>query len=216
MSRIGLVSLLCVLGLTLIAGYSKDETSLKKYAHETLVSGTGFKNLRLRETTLDDFIENIGKGRMAVIAGDESAFELGFHDDQIAFQFLIDGACRKEIALSRDMRSAVHDLDTYFERHPGCRELTLSSISVAQGSRLKGTFYKGATEKGVTLGSSMSNTFDHGQARKATARLVAGLSPNNPEDIVEYPGILFYYDRGTTGKLEDTVIKRITIFSEAD
>jgi hypothetical protein len=216
MSRIGLVSLLCALGLTLIVGYSKDETSLRKYARETLISGTGFEDLRLRETTLDDFIGNIGKGRMAIVAGDESAFEFSFHDDQIAFQFLIDGACRKEIALSRDMRSAVHDLDEYFERHPGCRDLTLSSISVGQGSRLKGTFYKGVTEKGVALGSSMSTTFDHGQARKAAARLVAGLSPDNPEDVVEYPGILFYYDRGTTGKLEDTVIKRITIFSEPD
>lgn len=216
MPRIGLLLPLCALSLSLTIGCSKDETSLKKYAHETLIAGTGFGDLRLRDIPLDEFLGTIGTGRMAIVAGDESAFEFGFHDDQIAFQFLIDGACRKEIASSRDMRSAVNDLDAYFERHPGCRDLTLSSISVAQGSRLKSTFYEGATEKGVTLGSPMSTTFDHGKARKASARLVAGLSPDNPEDVVEYPGILFYYDRGTTGKLEDTVIKRITIFSEPD
>ncbi|MDZ4733171.1 MAG: hypothetical protein SGJ16_06260 [Nitrospirota bacterium] len=153
---------------------------------------------------------------MALVVGDESAFEFDIRDGQMAFQFLVNGTCEKEISMSRDLRSSVNDFDAYLERHPGCRDLTLSSISVGKGSKFKGTFYKGATEKGATLGSPITATFNHGTARKAAARMVAGLSLGNPEDVLEYRGISFHYDRGASGKMEDTVIARMTVFSEIE
>ncbi len=78
------------------------------------------------------------------------------------------------------------------------------------------TFFKGATEQGGKLGSPVTTALKHGEIRNATARMMAGLSPNNPPDVIEYRGISFYYDRGSSGKMEDTVIKRITIFSAVE
>ena len=212
MLKIALIVLLCALGLSLIVGCSKEEKSLKKYANATLTARTGLGDLLLGTTTLDGFIRNIGKGRFSLAMGDEPAFEFAFNGEQIAFQFLVRGACDKELAVSRDLRSAAMDLEAFVEKHPGCRGLALSSISVAKGSWLTGTFYKGATEKGAKLGAPITTTVDHGPASQAVARMVAGLSPTNPEEVIEYPGILFYYVPGSSGKMEDTVIQRITVF----
>lgn len=181
--------------------------ALDKYATATLIAGTGLGDLRLGETTLDEFVRTFGKGQYSLAISDESAFEFAYFGGAVAFQFLIEGQCLKEIIGTRDLRRAAPDLEAYLVSHPGCRELPLSSISVTSRS-----FFKGATDKGVKLGEPITTSNAHGEGVPAKARVLAGMSPDNPDNAIEYPGIVFHYDGGSTGNLETATIRRITVF----
>jgi hypothetical protein len=218
--KIGLGHLLCLLCLVLAAACSKNEQakesqSLKPYGNATLTAGVGLGDLRLGEITLNEFVQKFGQGKFSIAAGDEVAFEFSHLDQQLAAQFILQGACWKDVSAGNDLRSATRDLGAYLKQHPGCRDIPLSSLSVARGGLASRSFYTGASEKGAKLGAPITAAVQHCDVKKALPRMVAGLTVDTPSDVMECPGIHFYFTIGRTGKVEDSAIERMTVFLPA-
>ena len=186
---------------------------LATYTQKTIVAGKNWGDLQLGRTTLQETLDKFGPGkRPGLIISDETGFELTYKEKQVAFLFLVTPSCQKTIGPG-DLIRSIPKLQAFLDKHPPCKNLPLTSLAVSAGPNEGKTFFKGTTDKGVRLFDPTPKTFGHGVAEDGYARLMAGLSPNDPPDRIEYKsGISFHYDRGTTGKLEDTKILRITIF----
>jgi|GEM_PF-5751993 len=193
-------------------GGGKGPVTLDPYAGATLTAGAGLADLRLGETTLAVFLRDIGQGIPSVVAADDIGIELSFHDGQIMFMFRVSEECLRQTEGLR-WSSVPDDLHGALTRYPCLATLTLSSLSVAAGPSPDETFFQGRTAGGAALGLPVTSAFNDGAIDVGPARFLAGLSPRNPDDWVDSrTGIRFYYLRGATGKREDTVITRITVF----
>lgn len=201
----------CLLGVGCTGG---ADAPVDKYADATLVTGAGLGDLELGTTTLGQFLTRVPNGRVIIAASDESAFEYRFHGNQLAVQFIIAGECSRQVWATRDLRKASPNIEPYLASHPACRDLPLTSIPVGTGSTPWPRFYQGHTEHGVKLGDVATAAAAHGASKPAMPRQVAGLSQDNPENVLEFPGMLVYYSAGSSGKIEDTSIRRITLFVE--
>ena len=220
---------------------SPEPKALNPYAKATLTAGTGLGDLQLGKTTLSWIAGNIGSGVLSGIAGDESAIELTFLNGEASFLFIISGACQSETGGPGVRLDLGQDLKAFLSRYPGCKDLPLSSLSVAIGQSSKaGTFFKGSTDRGVQLWSPISDAYKHGAELKNAGELVAGASYTGESlGRLEFSGgIYFYYPEGEGATAQEemsgralsperlreieesakdaaknAVIKRITIFT---
>ncbi len=236
------LSIACIPLLLLMNGCSGKSSSevktLEPYTKATLTAGTGLGDLQLGKTTLGWFVQNIGSGVVSIIFSDESAIELTFLNGEASFLFIVSGACQNETRTPGKRLDLSKDIKAFLSLYPGCKDLALSSLSLATGRSSKtDTFFKGSTDRGVQLWSPKSETDKHGVVLNNAGRLVAGEGNENLERL-EFPdGIYFYYPAGEgatpeeqmSGKAlsperlrqieesakeaaKNQVIKRITIF----
>lgn len=205
--RIAIIFIATLVAASLFGACSKDADSarneaLQRYANETITPGVGLGDVRLGKTTLKWVTENFGEGRMSTIFGEQTAIELTFLDGQAAFLFVVSGACEKETNSPRGKLKLTRDISGFILQNPSCGDLLLSSLSVAMDSNDPAhSFFKGATNAGVRLGSPVSETSKHGPAINRAGQLVVGESAENFERIEHTGGIYFYYDggKGPTG-----------------
>ncbi len=193
---------ICIFCVALIGGCSgspsKEDKSLAKYSRETLTAGTGLGDLQLGKTTLDGFVNNIGAGRMAFLAGDESGIELSFANNEAAFLFVLSKECQEATGGLGGARSKIgQDLRAFIAQYPKCGEITLSSISMAAGTSKEETFFKGSTDKGVQLWAPIIDSLKHGKPSNGPGEFVAGDAFTDNHDRFDFPsGIYFYYPAG--------------------
>lgn len=173
-------------------------SALQLYANETITPGVGLGDIRLGKTTLKWIADKFGEARISTIYGDQTAIELTFLDGQAAFLFIVSGACEKETDTPRGKLKLTRDLSGFILQNPSCGDLLLSSLSVALDSKDPArSFFKGATNAGVRLGSPVSETSKHGPPVNRAGQLVVGESAENFERIEHAGGIYFYYDGGS-------------------
>jgi hypothetical protein len=189
-----LVLVLCIL---LLAACSPSERKiLHPYAEATLTAGVGLGNLELGKTTLGWVAENIAAKRIAVLVGDDVALEPLYLNGQLSLLFVITGECQEQTGAPMTRVEIKNGLEAFLSQYPACKNLTLSSLSVGVGNRETNTFFKGHTDKGVTLWSPLVKALQHGVPVEKAGRLVTGESAANLERV-EFPdGIYFYYDAG--------------------
>lgn len=203
-----LFSVICITVVLLMTGCSGKPSSepkgLEQYAKATLTPGTGLGDLQLGKTTLGWFVENIGSGVVSTIAGDESAIQLTFLNDEASFMFIVSGLCQSETGTPGKRLDLNQDIKTFLSQYPGCKDLQLSSLSLSTGRSSKAdTFFKSSTDHGVRLWSPKSETDKHGVVLNNAGRLVAGEGNENLERL-EFPGgIYFYYPAGEGATSEE-------------
>lgn len=196
------VSIAC---LALFAGCANSPSSeskkLESYSKATLVPGKGLGNLELGKTTLGWFAENVGSGMpSALITDEESAIELTFLNGEMSVSFSIKEACAEATGTPGRRFSLTRDIRDFLKQYPACKDITLSSISVAAtGNDRKDTFFKGITDLGVQLWSPAGDIGRlHGKSISRAGQMVAGEAFTGNFERVEFPsGIYFYYFRGT-------------------
>lgn len=193
----------------LIAACSKEEDGMiAEYKTATIQAGKGLGSINLG-MKLADFVTKFGTGNADYIAGDGEAIEINFSNDDISFLFPVTGECFKNMP-RESWRTATKNLQGWIATTPSCGGITLSSISIRDGS-----FYDGQSDRGVKLGDAMTKTYEHGKAYdpRPQQQILAGMSPQNPEYWVDYvEGIIFYYTASNPKDIESTNIRRITIY----
>ena len=202
--------LICLVSsLVFFSSCSKEESGpIAAYGTAPLQAGKGLGDIALG-TTLKDFVAKFGAGTPSYIASDSEAIQLYFDDRHLAFLFPIVFPCLKEMP-RESWQMATKDLKAWMDGTPSCGEITLSSISVKEGG-----FYEGQTDKGVKRGDPVTKSYQHGQMYdpRPQQQILAGMSPDNPEDHLEYKdGILFHYTADNPNDIESTKIRRMTIF----
>jgi hypothetical protein len=187
----------------------EDAGAMAAYEKATFQAGTGLGDITLG-MTLTDFVAKFGEGRADYIAGDTEALELNFSGEKISFFFSIEGDCRKDLAKGGWWRG--QGVVKWTDVTPSCKNIPLTSISVAEGG-----FFEGKTNQGVRLGDPITKAYAHGEMFDVGVQdqLMAGLTRDNPENHIDSKeGIRFYYTADDPNKLESTVIRRMTVFKQ--
>lgn len=200
----GIVLLLIVAGLASLAACgsarSLELKRLEPYSKAVLIPGKGLGDLELGKTKLGWFTENIGNGLPSVSVTDEAAaIELEFLDGEASFLFIISGACKELTGAPRRRLVLGRDVIAFLKLNPACRDIALSSISVAAKAESFGeTFFKGTTDLGAQLWSTESELYRlHGKPRSGPGGMVAGEADSDDFERLQYPsGISFYFFRG--------------------
>jgi len=205
-------ALACLLIISGCSGNSSSELkALSPYAKSSLTAGSGLGNIQLGKATLGWLVSNIGSGHAISITGDESAIELTYLDGQASFMFIVAGHCQYDTGGPGARIDIGKDIKAFLSRYPSCDDLRLSSISVATVLNTQAeTFYKGSTDRGVSLWSPKSDLYKHGSPLSNPGKLVAGENYRNEKlDRLEFPGgIYFYFPAGAGATAEEEMSGR--------
>jgi hypothetical protein len=180
----------------LTACTSAEQKVLAPYATATVTAGVGLGNLELGKTTLGWVVENLDAKKVAVLIGDEVAFEPRYLQGQFSLLFIISGECQEQTGAPMTRVDIKNSIEEFLSQYPACKNLTLSSLSVGAGNNEKNTFFKGSTTKGVKLWSPLVTSLQHGTPLQNPGRFVTGDSAVNLERIEFSDGIYFYYALG--------------------
>jgi len=212
-----LPKLLSLFGLSLLLSAcgngAPDDAAMRPYANETMVVGAGLGDLKLGQTTIADFLTDVGRGRVAYIVGDESGFEFTFNDGQASFLFNIDGDC-KVATWRKSLREYIAKPEKLFMDYPSCRDLTLSSISIAAGDRPSHSFWKGKLDSGVGLFEPAFDAMGYGEMDDIQRTILAGQSAHMPKLRYLFKrGLVIHAVEVDTGNdLKVPQIRRLTLF----
>lgn len=207
----------CVVFAFFMFSAKGDAGAMQGFETATLHAGQGLGDIRFG-MTLKDFVARYGTGTPSYVAADGEFIELFFAGGQVSFLFPIVTHVAPIYKMPGagsvprgNWRTAAHDLKKWLAENPACGDLPLISISIREG-----WFYRGQTNRGVKMGDSMDKSFAHGRMYDPGSlhQHVAGVSPQNPRDRLEYPeGIVFYYAVGSNpNRMDQTRICRITIY----
>ncbi len=166
---------------------------LEPLAEAPIEVGRGLGDLVLGETTLGETIARYGKGRAALLAGDEGAFELSYAGGQLDLLFRIP---QERYLEGGPILRAVHDLPAFLEQHPELGELTLDSLSIRVPRLRDEPFFRGTLSRGGHLGGPLDPVLlAYGEPPDGPAPFVAGLSPTSSPERAYYPehGLLVRY-----------------------
>ncbi len=171
-----------LLALAALAGCGKTPPpELATYANATLTPGAGLGDLQLGKTTLAQVLAKLGPGQVALLASDESGYELNYADGELALLFMVQGGPCWVAQRDYSMRKAADDLRAFIAAVPACAGLPLSSISV------RGDFYRGATNRGIRIGDDLATAHVHGEPQiNPPADMHAGMH-DAPALRAQYP-----------------------------
>lgn len=203
--------------LLVVAACSSRDARLDRLANAPLEPGRGLGDVRVGETTLREFVDRYGAGRVDVVAGDELGYELVFERGQMAFLFVLDDERRRsdsELLLAGQRR-----LPPFLDEHPSLGEMRLWSLTVAAGEDREASLYQGRVLDSAGLFDPSTDLMVKlGIPSEGSRPMLAGASPKRE------PCALLYLDDGllisgdNEGELEPGAfrITRLTIFTPYD
>lgn len=199
--RIALILLFCIL----VAACSEDpqKRALAPYSEAVLIPGQGLGKLKLENSTLADVVDELGSGFVSIMVTDEETMiELAYLQRQLCLGFTLSDALKRKLDEAGGSRKIGRDLQAFMTEHPEARTLHLSSLSVGGSSN---SFYRGATDKGVKLGSPASEAEVYKSGDQRIESALAGSSSRNG-DFTVGEGIVLFRTSGS-----EATINRITV-----
>lgn len=179
------------------------------------LTSAGLGDVHVGETTLGEFVDRYGTGRVDLIASDDIGYELVFARGELAFLFLLGSDGRK---FDTDlMRPGMRDLPKLLANHPEFRELRLASLTIAAGESREESFFQGRFDGSIGLFDSMYEAAGRiGIPDEERPPMLAGLSPSLPRTIFHFAerGLVLYGDRPDGAAADEPWrILRITLYA---
>lgn len=174
--------------------------------------GAALGELRIGETTLGEFVDRFGSGRVDLVVSDQTGLELVFAGGELALLFLYDVNPRDDQECAA-LRKAPRDLSGFLAQFPERRDLRLASLTVAAGDSRDASFFQGELAPGIQLLDPLLESVARLGRVPSDERppMLAGASPDLPREKACFPelGLVLYGER----EPEDPMASRVTRIS---